>query len=59
MCTAQTSTYQQVINDVVKNMKEEYLNEGADIEMLEQLKTVSRSVDIEIGLRQLIKIHPC
>ena len=36
----QTNTYKQVIEDVVKNMKEEYLNEGADTEMLEELRTV-------------------
>ena len=29
-----------MIDDVVKNMREEYLNEGADTEMLEELKTV-------------------
>ena len=42
-CTVQMNAYKQVIDDVVRNMREEYLNEGADTEMLEELKTVSGS----------------
>jgi hypothetical protein len=37
----QTNLYKHVIDDVVRNMKEEYLNESMDTELLEELKQVS------------------
>ena len=36
----QTSLYKHVIDDVVRNMKEEYLNESMDVELLEELRQV-------------------
>lgn len=37
----QTNLYKHVIEDVIRNMKEEYLNESMDTELLEELKQVS------------------
>ncbi len=40
-CVAfQTNLYKNVIDDVIRNMKEEYLNESMDTELLEELKQV-------------------
>ena len=36
----QTNLYKHVIDDVVRNMRDEYLNESMDIELLEELKQV-------------------
>ena len=36
----QSTLYKHVIDDVVRNMKEEYLNESMDVELLEELRTV-------------------
>lgn len=40
----QTQLYKHVIEDVVRNMREEYLNEGMDTELLEELKQVSHTL---------------
>ncbi len=39
MCL-QTSVYKNVIDDVIRNVREEFLNEAVDLEVLEDLKRV-------------------
>ena len=42
----------------MRNMREEYLNEGADAEMLEELKTVYAHIDLCHWMSEILTVLP-
>ena len=40
----QTNVYKHVVDDVIRGVREEFLNEAVDLEVLEDLKRVSTNL---------------
>ena len=50
----QTNVYKHVVVDVIRGVREEFLNEAVDLEVLEDLKRVS--IDIVILLSCIVYV---